>query len=102
MVGDDRALGAASDLERVVDVIEVAVRDEHQVASVDRLQRLGSGGLALYHRVPRGALSLGAPDLPRPVSPPTRTPLNGWRDSYIPPLVLTAKTQYLTRAKRKY
>src|SRR4029077_11786124 len=69
-VADDFGLGRFGNLERVVDVVEVAVRDEHEIALVDLLQGFGRHRVAHDPGVDDDVLLLGAPDLPGAVPDP--------------------------------
>src|SRR4029077_18293346 len=70
VTADDGRLGVARDLDGVVDVVEMAVRDEHQVALVDRLQILGRGRVVHDPRGDEDLFALCAPRLPGAVTDP--------------------------------
>src|SRR5260370_16480263 len=69
-VADDLRLGRSSNLERVVDVVEMTVRDEHEVALVDLLQCLGPHRLAHHPGIDDDVLRLSAANLPFPLPHP--------------------------------
>src|SRR5258707_14496076 len=80
-VADDFGLGRARDLERVVDVVEMAVRDEHEVAFVDLLQLLRRHRVAHHPWVDDDFLALGAANLPRAVTDPGEADISVERHS---------------------
>ena len=84
VIANDRGLGLARDLQCVVNVIEVTVRDQHEVALVDRLQHLRSGGIVHDPRVDEYLFALGAADLPGPVTDPGKADVRIERHAYSP------------------
>ena len=100
VVADDGGLGAARDLERVVDVVEVAVRDQHQVARVDGLQRLRRCRIAHDPGVDENLFALGALCLPGPVTDPGEADVTVQRHHY-PPLHPAGKGDFPTRPARR-
>src|SRR5438105_12293699 len=100
-VADDLRLVCLRDLERVMNVIEVTVRDQHDVAAVDFLEGLRRDGVVHYPRIDQDLLAFGAPGFPGPVPDPSEADLRVKRH---PPLLLitpTGKIDSATRPKRK-
>ena len=60
----------ACDLDGIVDVIEMPVRDEHQVAAVDLLQVIGGDRVVHHPGVDQKFLAFGAPHFPASVADP--------------------------------
>src|SRR5260370_5977796 len=84
-VADNRRLGAARYLERVMDVVEMAVRDEHQVAFVHGLQRFRGDGVVHHPRVDEDLLAFCAARLPCTVTDPREADVSVERHSLCPP-----------------
>src|SRR5260370_8539227 len=81
-VADDFGLGRARDLERVVDVVEMAVRDEHEVAFVDLLQLLRRHRVAHHPWAVDDFLALRAANLPRAATNPGKAATSIGRPSH--------------------
>src|SRR3989442_2445815 len=99
-VGHDRRLRAPRDLQGVVDVVKVAVGDEHEVAPVDVLQLLGRDRVVHDPRVDEDLLALGAPSLPGPVPDPGEADVSVQRHRF-PPFDADRKSRFSHTAKTK-
>src|SRR5712692_2288242 len=86
-VADDLGLGRLSNLERVVDVVEMTVRDEHEVTLVYLLQGLGRHRVAHDPGVDDDVLRLGAADLPGAVTDPREADMSVERQFVILPII---------------
>src|SRR5258708_31580859 len=75
VVGHYLGLGRFRDLERVMDVVEMTVGDQHEVAAVDILQSVHSHQVIPDPWVDVDSLSLSAADLPRSVPDPREADL---------------------------
>src|SRR5579859_1705330 len=74
-VADHLRLVLLGDLERVCDVVEVAVRDEHEVAAIDLLHVGRGAGVVHDPRVDEDLLAFGAAHPPGPVPDPREADL---------------------------
>ncbi len=100
MVGDYRRLGVARDLEAVVDVVEMTMRDEHQVAPIDGLQVLRSHRVVHDPGVDQDLLASGAASFPGSVTNPGEADFGVERHSLTTPLVPSGKGDFPTRPIR--
>src|SRR6266849_5246325 len=86
-VADDLGLGRLSNLECVVDMVEMTVRDEHEVTLVDLLQGLGRHRVAHDPGVDDDVLRLGAANLPGAVPDPGEADMSVERQFVVLPII---------------